>query len=231
MNTEQFHELARQVAAHLGWNFDEDTADWYVRLKHPQMAGMALQLKQRNGRLVISGVYINDLTHGYFGPSHDSEPRITVSATREAASIAQDIERRLLPQYCSEYEKYRLRFEEARQDLAERQDALRQLAAALGCREQLEKELTENPNCYTCSARVGKTHVKISWHSKDGRIEIRWADLPIAIAVARAINQQNDRTREALARRQQNDALQAVLDPYDEDEAWAEYEDGHGREV
>ena len=44
MNTEQFHELARQIAAHLGWNFDEDTADWYVRLKHPQMAGMALQL-------------------------------------------------------------------------------------------------------------------------------------------------------------------------------------------
>jgi len=190
MNTTHalLHKLARQIATHLGWTYHEQNGNEgrYAQLDHPQMQGAALMIHRRDQRLEISGIYARnpDDRTGYYGP-YENPPQITVSAAREPQAIARDIQRRFIPDYLREFEHSRERVDETRLDYSRRRDALEQIAAALG--HTLEPD-TLDIHTTRFKTYIGKTHVTVKVYS-DVTIEILWANLETAVAVARALNE------------------------------------------
>lgn len=126
---QELKKLARRIAAALGpdWNLREDVDSWASPVIEGG-DGATIYIHLTKGRLSISGGYPIEyrLTYGV------ERPCITVSAEKDAATIARDIQRRFLPGYLKTYRVAREHQLESERDEITRQDNLVLLAKEMG---------------------------------------------------------------------------------------------------
>jgi hypothetical protein len=122
----EFHDFAAEIAGHMdGWNYDAEANKGYdgdlmpgASLAGPGGRALFLRLDDHKGRVEVSGKWPTD--KGAYRSARDwyaidygqSEPRISASASRGAAAVARDIERRLLPDIEPIWQKVQERIEE-----------------------------------------------------------------------------------------------------------------------
>jgi len=140
-NARQLHALAREVAAHLGfeWAYQAQQAVTHLAyLSGPNGSTMVLSFDRPYGtarRLEVSGRYPDSVQthHGHvsFYP-HGGAPRITLSSSRSARDVARDVARRFVAAYLAAYEKSVVQRERCLAEMAQEQACNGRLAAALG---------------------------------------------------------------------------------------------------
>ncbi len=97
----------REIARHLGWDFDEEYAagrecnwNYHAEIKSGNKRIAFSTFLKNQGRFVIRAVFPKDKKGQYQSGGYNVKtPEITVAMSRDAEKIARAIESRLLPEY------------------------------------------------------------------------------------------------------------------------------------
>jgi hypothetical protein len=139
-NEQRLHALAREVAAHLGfeWAYAAGQAESHLAcFDGPDGSTMVLHFDGYGSkqRLAVRGRYPQSVQtrHGYvsFHPRDDA-PHVTFSLTRLPHHVAKDILRRFVPAYLAAYEKAVAQRQRCLQVQTNEREGNRRLAEALG---------------------------------------------------------------------------------------------------
>jgi hypothetical protein len=107
------HQTAIARALPPGWSAEPANGSHGRTLRHVDGYGVLFETCwDKPKRLKISGVWPQDST-GHTHHPYTGAPSITVSAEKSAKAIADDIERRLLPEYLEHYRQQYAKAEEA----------------------------------------------------------------------------------------------------------------------
>ena len=162
MNIQQLEQLAQEVVEHLpGWEYvppregrQEGT------LRGEEEAGYRPELRIDEGhpasRLSINFQFPGELYHHR---PHDSgvKTSITVSAEKDASTIARDISRRLLPDATKYFRATVARANQAKQYRLNTLEAARQLGEATGLTFSEPRSNTEYPHAWSSGPVYGIT--------------------------------------------------------------------------
>jgi hypothetical protein len=133
-------EICKKIMRHLPrWSLE--VGDWgqhAVRISHDD-SDAAISVRLQKNRLEITGIYPRGPRGKYHSasswgalPYDAQDPRITVSATRSAATIASEISRRLLPVYLELFIRCLQKKRELEEYEAKKQSAIERYAEILG---------------------------------------------------------------------------------------------------
>lgn len=119
--------FAARVAAHLpDWTLVENDNTRASILQRPDGARIHMRLSNNSARIEVSGIY--PTTRSY----HSADPTITVSPKRAPRDMAEDIQRRFLPEYDRLFAESLASLEEDRRQLQEKTETTKRLAERLG---------------------------------------------------------------------------------------------------
>lgn len=125
-----YRALVQEVALYLGqpWKYNflkyQGEREWRAEIIDGTGRGLFFSYDEK-GRFEISGQFPRDRTR------YGSREKIGVSTHRTAKSIAQDIERRLLPDYLAAYEEARKRYLEEQKKEQQARFRVQSVATAL----------------------------------------------------------------------------------------------------
>lgn len=174
---------AKELAAEMdGWEAVAIDSYWQFQLSDGEGRLLLFNTTHKPGKLSISGSW--PLTKDRNTCSPDNTPKITVSASRTAADIARDIERRFLPDYLELHAKMII----LRDKENASSDAQAVRVKALG--ELLEEEASEQniKNAYFRLYKWGITDVRIS--SDTMRIELGYLPHNVAEKVIKLLKKE-----------------------------------------
>lgn len=184
---DRIRQIGGFVATALGVDWTVDTSsdiDHLVTIRRNDGATVTLRIGtygQQNGRLIITGSL-----PGSYNSHRVSSPQITTATDKDPGKIAQDIERRLLPEYLPLLAEARERLAAEERAAASRAEALVVLAE-VGAREVNGRIYVDLPG-----SRYGQIDLYHDGHA--GRLDI--GSVPL-IGLVNAIKAIRDSLKEA----------------------------------
>jgi len=122
--------LAQELARHLpGWTCEPRDSEWFASLRRDD--GPSISIHNNRGRLSIHGAWPKGADGHHYYP-HDRSAEITCAVARPPASIARDIERRLLPVYLPLWQEQDRKRREAEESSRQAEALIRRLEDVLG---------------------------------------------------------------------------------------------------
>lgn len=224
--------LCAQIAAHIpaalgAWTLEQvdEPCNWYANLIGT--GGARLHIALRSDRLEVSGIYPQSPDRGHMSarswgvlPYNETDPSMTVSATRPPEKIAADIARRLLPQYLKLYQaclERKADQEERERQRMERMQTLRLVAIAGGLKtsshiDHPERWTGQDKETIYISAQDegARLHVVVKVSTHDVMIECRSLTYEQAQNVIAALADPETTKKQALARLSMRDTSRAA---------------------
>lgn len=170
MNYIDMSEVAQRVAAHLpDWTLVENDNTMVGILQRPDGACIHLRLSNRGTRIEVYGIYPTARLY------HSSEPTISISPKRTPRDIAEDIQRRFLPEYDKLFAESLAAVDQERRWLQEKTETTKRLAELLGILYQPPRDPKD---VQELSWSEGEFHAYV--RTENGRVYLERVSMSVA---------------------------------------------------